>query len=252
MEAAARALALDDFSPEAHLAKAQVLMYHDWNFRGAEQEFRRTLALNQNYSTAHQWYGELLTFTGRHAESVREEEAALELDPLSAIVHHELASSLRDAGRYDDAVREFKKTLEIDPQLVAAHWEMAVAFQRQGKLEEAIRALKAGAEGVVKEYHFNPAMISAINDIESAYTNTGSAGYFRQSLKFHRHLPRPSYYLARDYTQLGEKETAITELKRSYQNHDPEALWMFIDPELEPLRGDPRFQSLVRAIGFQR
>jgi TolB-like protein/DNA-binding winged helix-turn-helix (wHTH) protein/Tfp pilus assembly protein PilF len=249
-DATGKALMLDASVPEAHLANAQILLYHDWNFPAAEKEFRQTLDLNPNYSTAHQWYAELLSLLGRHQEAIREENTALTLDPLSTIIHHELAGMLRDAGRYDEAIDVYRKTLKLNPQFYTAYWEMSWALRRQGNILESIHALQAGAEGIVQEYNLNPAVIPAINGLETAYSTGGRPGYFRQSLKVHAYNPRPSFYLARDHAQLGDLDAAIAELTRSYQKHDVEALWMFTDPELDPLRSDPRFQRLISAIGF--
>jgi len=88
-EAAQKALSMDDSLAEAHLAMAEIEFYQDWNFSGAEKEFRRTLELNPNYATGHQWYAEFLSVFGRHEEATREIETTLALDPLSAIVHHQ-------------------------------------------------------------------------------------------------------------------------------------------------------------------
>ena len=157
---------------------------------------------------------------------------------------------LRDAGRYDEAIKQYGETLKINPKFAAGNWELSVALRRQGKLSESIQPLQAGAEGAVREYQLNPAIIPAINDLEAAYTKGGRIGYLRQCLKIHSYFLRPSFYLARDHAQLGDRETAIGELNRSYQNHEAEALWMFTDPELDPLRSDPRFQRLILAMGF--
>jgi tetratricopeptide (TPR) repeat protein len=249
-KAASMALMLDASVPEAHLANAEILMYDDWNFLAADKEFRRTLDLNPNYSTAHQWYGEVLSLVGRHEEAIREERVALTLDPLSVVVHHELAGILRDAGQYDEAIKQYRETLKLNPQFFASQWEMSVALRRQGKILESIHALQAGAEGIVHQYKLSPAIIPAINGLESAYIDGGRTGYLRQCLKVHSYQPRPSFYVARDYAQLGDREAAIAELTRSYQKHDLEALWMFTDPELDPIRSDPRFQRLILAIGF--
>ncbi|HEV2699906.1 MAG TPA: BTAD domain-containing putative transcriptional regulator, partial [Terriglobales bacterium] len=247
---AASALIVDPALPEAHLANAEIFLYHDWNFAGAEIEFRRTLDLNPNYSTAHQWYGELLSIVGRHTDAIREEQTALALDPLSAIVHHELAGVLRDAGRYDDALVQYRNTLQIAPEFYASYQEMFWALRRQGKLAESIQALQSGATGLVHAYKIDPAIIPAINRLQSAYSSEGRAGYLRQCLKIHGYFPRPSFYVARDHAQLGNQDAAIAELTSSYKNHDAEVLWMFTDPELDSLRSDSRFQRLISAIGF--
>jgi TolB-like protein/DNA-binding winged helix-turn-helix (wHTH) protein/tetratricopeptide (TPR) repeat protein len=249
-KATAMALTLDASLPEAHLANAEIIFYHDWNFSGAENEFRRTLDLNPNYSTAHMWYGELLSVVGRHEEAILEERVALRLDPLSAIVNHELAGMLRDAGRYDEAIRQYRETLKLNPKFYAAQAEVSVAFRRQGKILESIHELQAGAEGIVQQYKLNPAIIAAINNLEPAYKQSGRRGYLQQCLKVHSYQPRPSFYMARDYAQLGDRDAAFAQLTRSYQKHDPEALWLFTDPELDSLRADPRFQRLILAIGF--
>jgi len=165
-------------------------------------------------------------------------------------VHHELAGILRDSGRFEESVLAYQETLKMDPQFAPAYWEMARALRWQRKYPESIRALQQGAEGIVRQYRLSPAVIVAINGLQLAYADSGPIGFFRQSLKVDSYLARPSYYLARDHAQLGEKEAALSELRRAYQNHDPEVLWMFKDPELESLRSDPRYQELIHTIGF--
>jgi tetratricopeptide (TPR) repeat protein len=248
-EAADRALALDGSLAEAHLASAEALLYHDWNFAGAEKEFKRTLDLNPNYSTGHQWYGEFLSLLGRHDEAIREQRTALTLDPLSAVIHHQAGTTLRDAGHYDEADQQYRQALKISPDLLVAYEAMSWSFRRQGKFADSVQALQM-IPAFLKGDNANPAIAGAIGALRSAYANGGRAGYFRQCLKLHGYYPRAAYYLGRDYAQLGDGDAAIRELGRSYQNHEMEALWMLGDPELDPLRSDPRFQRLIRAIGF--
>jgi len=114
-EAANRALALDDSLPEAHLAIAEALLYHDWNFAGAEKEFRKTLELNPNYSTGHQWYGEFLSFMGRHEEAIRELQMAIALDPLSAVIHHQAGQAFQEARQYEAALEQYREALKLSP-----------------------------------------------------------------------------------------------------------------------------------------
>ena len=245
-----RATQLDDSLAEAHLAMAETLLWKDWSFLDAEKEFKRTLELNPNYSTGHQWYGEFLNIAGRYQEAVAELQTALALDPLSAVIHHQLATALRDGGRYDEALEEYRKTIEISPNFYATYEAMSWAFRRQGKFVEAIQSLRGAIPGFVNDSNDDPAIASAIDDLQPAYAKNGATGYFRQSLKVHSYYMRPHAYLARDYAELGDHDKAIAELSRSYREHELEALSMLTDPELDSLRSDPRFQSLVRAIGF--
>jgi TolB-like protein/DNA-binding winged helix-turn-helix (wHTH) protein/Tfp pilus assembly protein PilF len=246
-EAALRALALDDSLAEAHLSVAEVRLYLDWDFAGAEREFKRTLDLNPNYSTGHQWYGEFLSIMGRHPEAIREQEAALALDPLSPIIHHQAAGTLRDAGKYDEALEQYTEALKLNPNFLSAYEAVSWSFRRQGKFVESIEALRRAAP----LWGFRAAAMSREFDkLKSAYTADGKAGYLRQSLEVHKHYARSSYYLARDYAELGDREAAVAELERSYRNHDIEVLWLLADPEVESIHSDPRVQRLIRAIGF--
>jgi tetratricopeptide (TPR) repeat protein len=121
-DAAVKALTLDDSLAEAHLAIAEVALYQDWDFAGAEKEFKKTLDVNPNYSTGHQWYGEFLSIEGRHQEAIHELQAALELDPLSAVVHLQFGNTLQQARQYDLALDQYHETLKIDPNSPCRLW----------------------------------------------------------------------------------------------------------------------------------
>jgi TolB-like protein/DNA-binding winged helix-turn-helix (wHTH) protein/Tfp pilus assembly protein PilF len=249
-ETASKALAIDESLPEAHLAVAESLLYHDWNFGDAEKEFVRTLQLNPNYSTAHQWYAEFLGLMGRHDQAIREVRQALSLDPLSAIVHHQAANILRNAGRDDEAIAEYKEALKISPAFYMSSGEMALALSREGRIAEAIQAMRQSVAGYVKDWGEDPALARAIDELPAAYATGGRERYLRQVLKTHSYCTRPHYLMARDHAELGDREAAITELNRAFQTHEMELLSILSDPELDPLRSDPRFQRLIRAIGF--
>ncbi len=246
--AAAKAVELDASLADAHLAIAESLLYHDWDFAGAEKEFRKTLDLNPNYSTGHQWYGEFLSLMGRHAEAIREQRAALALDPLSAIIHHQAAATMRDAGLYDEAIKQYQEALKISPEFLAAYEAMYWTLRRQGRFVESIHPLQMAIAALVADD--NPAIAAAVNELRPAYARAGRTGYFLQCLKVHRYYARPHFYLARDYAELGDRDAALAALARSYEDHDIEALWLLTDPELDSLRADARFQRLIRAVRF--
>ena len=249
-DATAKALELDDSLAEAHLSNAELKFYKDWDFVGAEAEFKKALALSPNYSTAHQWYGEFLSIMARHQEAIREEQTTLTLDPLSTIVHHQAANVLRDAGRYEEALGHYHEALRLNPGFLSSYESMFWSFRRQAKFEESIQALRTMAHRFNASYQLPSRIVPAIDALERAYEDGGSAAYFRQCVVVHRYYVRSAYYLARDYAELGDRDSALAELEHSYRDHDVEALWLFTDPELDAVRADPRFQNLVRRIGF--
>jgi TolB-like protein/Tfp pilus assembly protein PilF len=245
-DAAAKSVALDDSLAEAHLSIAEVRLYQDWDFAGAEKEFRKTLDLNPNYSTGHQWYGEFLSLMARHQEAIRELQAALALDPLSAVVHLQFGNTLQQARQYNRALDQYREALKIDPKFSppfdAIHW----TYRRQAKFMESIPPLRTA----VKAWDVNGDLIKLVDQLPAAYSAGGRTAYLRQCIKIHEHFGRPLLYLASDYADLGDRETALVALNKSYKNREMELLWLLVDPELEPLRSDPRFQELVKKAGF--
>jgi TolB-like protein/DNA-binding winged helix-turn-helix (wHTH) protein/Tfp pilus assembly protein PilF len=243
-EAAQKALSLDDSLPEAHLAIAEIEFYQDWNFSGAEKEFRRTLELNPNYSTGHQWYGEFLSVLGRPDEAINELEAALALDPLAAVVHHQAGQTFQQARQYDRAIQEYRHALKLNPDLYVSYEALYWAYRRQGKFEAAIQAM----QGASPYWRPEQGMSSLIGRLSAAYAQGGKEGFLRQSIEMHKHFRDGDYYLARDYADLGDRERALQQLELSFKKENQIVLWMRVDSELDPLRSDPRFQTLLRQI----
>lgn len=247
-DAAAKAVTLDDSLAEAHLSIAEVRLYQDWDFAGAEKEFKRTLDLDPNYSTGHQWYGEFLSLMARHQEAIRELQTAVALDPLSAVIHLQFGNTLQQARQYDRALDQYHEALKIDPKFSppfdAIHW----TYRRQGKFMESIPPMRTA----VQLWDTKGDLIALVDQLSAAYSTGGRTAYLRQCVKIHEHIGRPWLYLARDYADLGDRETALAALNKSYENRDTELLWLLIDPELDPLRSDPRFQELVKRIGYSQ
>jgi TolB-like protein/DNA-binding winged helix-turn-helix (wHTH) protein/Tfp pilus assembly protein PilF len=245
-DAGAKALALDDSLAEAHLSIAEVRLYGDWDFAGAEKEFKKTLELNPNYSTGHQWYGEFLSLMARHQEAIRELQTALALDPLSAIVHLQFGNTLQQARQYDRALEQYQETLKIDPRFTVAFHSIHWMYRRQGMFAESIPPLRTFAQ----LWDSDTDWTALVDQMAAAYSTGGRTAYLRQLVKIDERINRPWYYLALDYADLGDREAALAALNKSYENRQIELLELLVDPELDPLRSDPRFQELVRKAGF--
>jgi TolB-like protein/Flp pilus assembly protein TadD len=141
-EAARRALERDGTLAEARPALAYVAMYHDWDWAGAEREFRHAIALKPGYSTAHQWYGNYLAVLGRFDESIAEFTRAIALDPLSPLKNAALGWGYYFARRYDEAVAQCRRALELDPELAVAHAWLGMAREQQRASSDAIAAFR--------------------------------------------------------------------------------------------------------------
>jgi serine/threonine protein kinase/Tfp pilus assembly protein PilF len=233
--AATRAIELDESSPEGHAALAMLLCY-DFKSREAEAEFKRAIELDPNYATAHHWYGNtLLTTVGRFDEAIKEGKRALDLDPFSLIINADLGSTLMLARRYDEAIAQLHATLTLDGNFAYAHGTLGTVLFLKGDVNAAI------AEYEKVRTLTDDCDVLALLGL--AYAKIGGTAKVRQLLQDlnecgHEHFVRNHVY-ALMYIALGQKETAIDYLEKSSDN------WLRIDPLLDPLRDDPRFQSLV-------
>jgi TolB-like protein/DNA-binding winged helix-turn-helix (wHTH) protein/Tfp pilus assembly protein PilF len=245
-QAAVKAVGLDDSLAEAHLSIAEVRLHQDWDFAGAEKEFKKTLDLNPNYSTGHQWYGEFLSLMARHQEAIRELQTALALDPLSAVVHLQFGNTLQQARQYDRALDQYHEALKIDPKfwppLHSTYW----VYRRQGKFAESIPPLRTQLQLWDPKADWS----ALVDQLSVAYSIGGRTAYLRQCVKIHERINRPWYFLALDYADLGDRRATLEALNEAYENQQLEVLGVLVDPELDPLRSDPRFQELIRKVGF--
>jgi TolB-like protein/DNA-binding winged helix-turn-helix (wHTH) protein/Tfp pilus assembly protein PilF len=243
---AEKALALDPALADAHNSVAYAKLYEDWNFAGAEREFKKAIALNPNYATAHQWYAELLSIEGRNEEAIAEINRALDLDPQSAIMHHQAGQILRSAREYPDALNEYHKSLELDPDFIANYFSMYVTYRRSGDYKRAIAAAEIHSRIIGEEYR------QGLFQAAQIFSAQGKEAFLRKSAQLWQRVPAniASYYEILDRAELHQWEQCIKILEREYKNHNPLVLNAKTDPELDPLRSDPRFQALLRKIGL--
>jgi TolB-like protein len=241
-----KALELDNASAEAHASVGQLFCYYDLDFSQAVREFQHAIQLNPNYATAHQWYGSsALVALSRFDDAVAEVKRAIELDPLSFVINNDLGNTYYRARRYDEAIEQVRKTLEMDPDFYYTHWNLGLALAGKGALGPAIEEFKKA-----RELNDNPSMLGLL-----AYAY-GRSGNKTEALKVRDELEALSkqryvsaYSFALVYLGFGDKEEAIHWLEKSYENRAGETLrFIKVEPLLDPLRGDPRFEALVSKI----
>ena len=244
--AAEKALELDSTLGEAHASLAQALLAYDFDFAGANREFQHAIELNPNYATAHHWYGEsVLTPLGQFEDGVAELKRALQLDPLSVIINADVGTVLTSARRYDEAIEQLRRTLEMDPSFYYAHYNLGEALEMKGLTENAIaeyqRAIALNDDPVPQ------ALLGHL------YAKIGKKNEARQILQqLHesskQHYVSP-YLFAMIHIGLGEKDRAIDFLEKTYEDRDGYSIaFIKVDPFLDPLHGDPRFEALVQKV----
>jgi TolB-like protein/DNA-binding winged helix-turn-helix (wHTH) protein/Tfp pilus assembly protein PilF len=239
-EAADRAIQLDPYLAEAHNSRAYVRLYLDWDFAGAEQGFRRAIELNPGYATAHQWYAELLSFLGRHDEAIREIVTALELDPLSAVMHHQAGQTYQQARRYDQAVAEYRIAETLDRGFIAPRMFLSLAYRRMGLLVEASEAMNTAFPGE-KKWMEELASAARTGDLQS---------YLRSERNIATLLARPAYYFGLYDAALGRSAEAFQWLGKAFERRDECLLYLKVDPEWDPLRAEPEFQAFLQKVGL--
>ena len=234
--AATRAIELDESSPEGHAALAMLLCY-DFKVRESEAEFKRAIELDPNYATAHHWYGNtLLTTLGRFDEAIKEGKRAIELDPFSLIINADLGTTLMEARRYNDALAQLRATLALDGNFVYAHDILGSVLLLKGDVNAAIAEYEK-----VRTLADDDCNVLALLGL--AYAKTGRKTEAMQLLEElnecgHKHNVR-NYVYALMYIALDQKQTAMDYLEKSPDN------WLRVDPLLDPLRDETRFQKLV-------
>ncbi len=241
-EAALRAIELDPKLSEAHGSLALVLQEYDFNFAEAEKEYRIAIELNPNNAIAHEYYGALLAQMGRPAEAEEQCLRAIELDPLSPIGAWFYPMALYIERRFDDAIKQADRVLELDANFSAAHLILSFIYQARGEPGSSANAFLRFLEFC--------GMSDLAAEAREAFDTGGWEAYLRvlTSVEARSHLP--AYFIAANYLELGEVDPALWALEDSYTRREGFIVLVNTDPRFDPLRDEPRFQAVVKRIGF--
>jgi TolB-like protein/Flp pilus assembly protein TadD len=246
MSSAKKALELDDTLAEAHTTLALALWYYDFDFSQANKEFQRAIELNPNYATGHQQYGNnTLSALGRFDQAIAEGKRAVELDPLSLVINADLGVNYCYARRYDEAIAQLSKTLEMDPGYYFAHINLGQALEMKGDRDGAIAEYQKA-----RALNEDPAVLGYLGRVYGFSGNKTETQKILEQLKeLSKQRYVSDYSFALVYLGLGNKEEALRWLEQSYQDRaGSDVGWIRVDPLLDALRRDPRFEALAEKI----
>jgi TolB-like protein/Flp pilus assembly protein TadD len=249
-ESAIKALTLDDTLAEAHATLAHILVNYDWNSSAAEKEFKRSIELNPDYATVHQWYAiHYLTAMGRLEEAVQEMKRALELEPASLVMNTFMGATLYYAGRYDEAIDQCRRTIQMDPNFAVAHWHLGLAYEQKQLLDAATEEFKKA----ISLSGGSPLMKAALG---RAYAKSQKKHEANEMLNELNELAKrqyaSAYEIATIYVALGNNEQAFQLLAKAYAEHSFHLANLNVCPQFKSVRSDPRFQDLVQRVGLSR
>jgi TolB-like protein/Tfp pilus assembly protein PilF len=246
-DAVTKALERDETLAEAHGYLALVKLHADWDWAGAEREFKRALELNPSHADVHHSYAHFLMAMGREEESLAESQRAVELDPVDASLTGCLGWHDVWAGEYDRAIRETLGSLRMNPNLGVAKINLGWAYQQKSMYQEAIAQFQAAVSNPV----FGP---MALTNLGHAYAVSGQRQQAQETLARLKQRSAQGYVspyqIAAIYAGLGQKDLAFEWLEKAYAERTGWMVHIKWDPRLATLRSDPRFQDLVRRVGL--
>ena len=245
--AAMTALRFDPDLAEAHTSLAALLWLHDWQWEEAQTEFKLSLELAPTYPTANHWYAEYMMTMGRHVENIARIKNGQELDPLSLIINVAVGWSLYFASRYDEALEQLRRTVELDPNYPVTYWILGLLLRKMGSYDLAI----VDGERAVKLSGGSPLMRAALaHTFASAGRTTEALQVLDDLTTLAKQKYVAPYFIAGIHVGLGENDRAMEFLEKSYEEHSHWLIYLHMDPGMDGLRDDPRFQDLLRRVGL--
>jgi serine/threonine-protein kinase len=244
--AAQRAVEIDDALAEAHCSLGSVFFWYDWNWKEAEEHFIRALELDPNSSIAHFGYADFLSKMERPEEALAEIKRAREIEPFSPFINTFEAWFLA-AGQPDAAMERVRIAIDLDPNFFFAHWIAAEIYKGKKMYPESIAESKL-AKSLSPHQTWSDVGL-AYTFVETGQRNEARA-ILNQMLRLSESRWVPPYHIALVYNALGETDQSLAWLEKGYQHRDPKMALLKKEERWKNLRGDPRFQDLLRRVGF--
>jgi tetratricopeptide (TPR) repeat protein len=245
--AATKAIELDPNLAAAHAALAHVLAYRDWDWAGADREFRRALELAPSDADTHHLYARLLAAVGRLPEALDHVRRADDLDPLNLVARANVGVIQYFGRAYRDAQAQLEATLGLDPEFGTAHWGMGLVYEQLGRMDEAVREFERamaidgrGSNGLASLAH----VYAAVGRKAEATT------ILNEILKKTQTGRTVSYQIATVYAGLGQKSEAFRWLDQAFDERSPLLSYVKMDPRLDGLRDDSRYPGLIKRMKF--
>lgn len=246
-EAVRKALVLNPGLSAAHTSLGLIKFQYDWDWKGAEEEFKESISTNFNYAPAHHYFADYLKAMGRFEEALAEIEKARELDPLSLAINIGVGHVLYLCGQYDRAIEEYKRAVELEPGYMATHVWFGRPYLEKGMYDEAIAELKT-AVALSGESTIALAMLG--HGLASAGRNEEAMRILEKLRENSRNRYVPSYWIAVIYNGFKDKGQVIAWMRKAFEERSSWLVWSNVEPRFAWLRGDPEFAELMRAMKF--
>ena len=249
-EAALKALEIDGSHAEARTSLALIKEFYDWDWVGADREFKKIIGLNPNYATARHWYALILLDMARFDEAVKEIRKAQELDPLSLVISRTVGRVYFYARQYDQAIDALQKTLEMDPNCSWAHLHLGLVYLQKSMYEEALAEFQ-------KEKHLSKRWDRGLECyLGISYAKMGRRVELQKVLDDLAERSKQAYVApippALMYFALGENDQGFEWLEKAYEERNPSLCQLKIEPEFDRVRSDPRFIKLLKKVGLEK
>jgi TolB-like protein/DNA-binding winged helix-turn-helix (wHTH) protein/Flp pilus assembly protein TadD len=248
LEAARRAVSLGVNLAEPHASLAVALGRSEWNWSDAEYEYKRAIALNPSYSMGHRFYASLLGISRRHREAWEQINEAMRLDPLSLPNNAEVVRTLYYARNYDQAIGQGQKAMQLDPNYARTHFWLGRVYSQKGMHKQAIAASQKVLEALPDS---NLGLTEMAYSLAAAGRQTEARAILVRLEERSKNIFVPAYNFAVIHIALKEEEVAMRYMQQAYESRDWALLVLAVEPRLDPLRRDPRFQEILAKLNLQ-